>query len=77
MNWMRFSGKDDCPLTLQRSRQSIRDLADHQRLLGHVKIESIARYAHLDDMLVVQCTERVGQRIERSTGGEVSGEKQI
>lgn len=37
-------------------------------LIGHSRIQSTARYAHLDDKLVVQCAERVGQLIERSMG---------
>lgn len=38
------------------------------KLLGHSRIQSTARYAHLDDKLVVQCAERVGQLIEWSMG---------
>ncbi len=38
------------------------------KLLGHSRIQSAVRYAHLDDSLVVQCAGRVGQLIEWRMG---------
>lgn len=38
------------------------------KLLGHAKIASTARYAHLDDGTVQQAAERVGELIAKATG---------
>lgn len=38
------------------------------KLLGHAKIASTARYAHLDDGTVQQAAERVGKLIAKATG---------
>lgn len=38
------------------------------KLLGHASIQSTARYAHLDDKLIIDSAERVGQLIEWSMG---------
>lgn len=38
------------------------------RLLGHAKVESTARYAHLDDGHVQAACEQIGEAIERAIG---------
>lgn len=38
------------------------------KLLGHTKIDSTARYAHLDDSTTLENSERIGARIAHSMG---------
>lgn len=38
------------------------------RLLGHSEIQSTARYAHLDDVHLLDAAEQIGAAIERMLG---------
>jgi integrase len=38
------------------------------RLLGHTRVQSTARYAHLDDEHAMEAAEQIGSAIERLLG---------